>query len=345
MNKRVNSGIGGQAVIEGIMMRNKENYSISVRKPDGEIITKTEPVKGYIKPGTWKALPFIRGIFAFIDSLVTGMQCLMYSAEFFMEEDETEKNAKSEREKVLSEYEIKKLREREEKKESAAMTGVLIVSVVLAIGIFMILPYFISSFLGRWVTSKWALSAIEAVIRVLFFLIYIVAISCMKDIERTFMYHGAEHKCINCLETGHELTVENVLASSRLHKRCGTSFLFYVIVVSIIFIMFIQVDSHLLRIVIRLALIPLIAGTAYEIIRLAGCTDNRFINLLSKPGMALQKMTTREPDGSMAEVGIASVEAVFDWREFLAENFGYKYDKKDAAAGDVKQKDVREIND
>lgn len=345
MNKRVNSGIGGQAVIEGIMMRNKENYSISVRKPDGEIITKTEPVKGYIKPGTWKALPFIRGIFAFIDSLVTGMQCLMYSAEFFMEEDETEKKAKSEREKVLSEYEIKKLREREEKKESAAMTGVLIVSVVLAIGIFMILPYFISSFLGRWVTSKWALSAIEAVIRVLFFLIYIVAISCMKDIERTFMYHGAEHKCINCLETGHELTVENVLASSRLHKRCGTSFLFYVIVVSIIFIMFIQVDSHLLRIVIRLALIPLIAGTAYEIIRLAGCTDNRFINLLSKPGMALQKMTTREPDGSMAEVGIASVEAVFDWREFLAENFGYKYDKKDAAAGDVKQKDVREIND
>lgn len=345
MNKRVNSGIGGQAVIEGIMMRNRENYSISVRKPDGEIITKTEPVKGYIKPGTWKALPFIRGIFAFIDSLVTGMQCLMYSAEFFMEEDETEKKARSEREKNLSEYDIKKLREREEKKESAAMTGVLIVSVVLAIGIFMILPYFISSFLGRWVTSKWALSAIEAVIRVLFFLIYIVAISCMKDIERTFMYHGAEHKCINCLETGHELTVENVLASSRLHKRCGTSFLFYVIVVSIIFIMFIQVDSHLLRIVIRLALIPLIAGTAYEIIRLAGCTDNRFINLLSKPGMALQKMTTREPDGSMAEVGIASVEAVFDWREFLAENFGYKYDKKDAAVGDVKQKDVREIND
>lgn len=350
MEKRVNSGIGGQAVIEGIMMRNKDRYSISVRKPDGEIVTKTEPVKGGSREGTWKNIPFIRGIFVFVDSLVTGMQCLMYSADFFMEEDDEEKAARAEKEKGLTKEEIEKLRAKQEKQESAAMTGVLILSFVLAIGIFMILPYFVSSFLGRWIISRWALSALEAVIRIVFFLIYIVAISKMKDIERTFMYHGAEHKCINCLETGHELTVENVLASSRLHKRCGTSFLFYVIVVSIIFIMFIQVDSHILKIVIRLALIPLIAGTAYEIIRLAGSSDNKFVNLLSKPGMGLQKMTTKEPDASMAEVGIASVEAVFDWKAFLAENFGYEFSDEEQTEETKKtvqedKEEIKEIND
>ncbi len=310
-------------MIEGIMMRNKDQYAIAVRKPDQEIAMKIEPVKGGVREGTWKNIPLIRGVFAFVDSLVTGMHCLMYSAEFFVEEEETEaeKKKRAEEEKNLTEEEIRQLREKQKKKDDAAMTGALILAIALAIGIFMILPYLISSFLGRWITSKWLLSTIEAVVRVLFFILYIVIISKMKDIQRTFMYHGAEHKCINCIENGKELTVENVLSSSRLHKRCGTSFLFYVIVVSIVFIMFIQVDSHVLRVVIRLALIPVIAGVAYEIIRLAGCTNNWFVNLLSKPGMGLQKMTTREPDASMVEVAITAVEAVFDWRAFLKEKF------------------------
>lgn len=327
MNNRVNSGIGGQAVIEGIMMQNRDKYAIAVRKPDKEIELKVEKVKRYNKEGTWRSWPFIRGVFAFVDSLVMGMKCLMYSASFFEDEEEIEKQ--KEKEKNLSKEEVEALRKKQEKQESAVMTGVMIFSVVFAIAIFMILPFYVSSFLGRWVTSKWALSAIEAVIRVVFFLIYIVMISKMKDIERTFMYHGAEHKCINCIESGKDLTVENVLSSSRLHKRCGTSFLFYVIVVSIIFIMFIQVDSRALKIILRLALVPVIAGVAYEIIRLAGKTDNKFINALSKPGMALQKLTTKEPDAEMAEVAIAAVEAVFDWREFLSKNFGRKKEEKE----------------
>ena len=309
--------------MEGIMMRNKDQYAIAVRKPDNEIALKVEPVKNYDRYKKVQKIPLVRGVFAFVDSLVTGMQCLMYSAEFFVEDAEAEQQ--KERETQLSEAEAKALREKQKKKDDAAMTGVLIIAVALAVGIFMILPYLISSFLGRWITSKWLLSTIEAVIRIVFFLIYIVAISKMKDIQRTFMYHGAEHKCINCIEDGKELTVENVLSSSRLHKRCGTSFLFYVIVVSIIFLMFIQVDSHVLRVVIRLALIPLIAGVAYEIIRLAGCSDNKLVNALSKPGMGLQKMTTKEPDAEMVEVAILAVEAIFDWKAFLKENYGKEF--------------------
>lgn len=317
--------------MEGIMMRNKDQYAIAVRKPDREIVVKIEPVRGYNRFRTLKKTPLIRGVFAFVDSLVTGMHCLMYSAEFFVEDEEAEKKKKEE--ENLSAGELKKLQEKRKKQEDAEMAGVLIFAVALAIGVFMILPYLISSFLGRWITSKWALSAIEAVIRIVFFLIYIVAISRMKDIARTFMYHGAEHKCINCIESGKELNVENVLSSSRLHKRCGTSFLFYVVVVSIVFIMFIQVDSHILRVVIRLALIPLIAGVAYEIIRLAGCSDNKLVNLLSKPGMGLQKMTTKEPDAEMVEVAILAVEAVFDWKAFLKEHFGKDFSSGEAEDG------------
>jgi uncharacterized protein YqhQ len=319
MKCKINSGIGGQAVLEGIMMRNKDKYAIAVRKPDKEIAVKIENVKGGSREGTWKNLPIIRGIFSFVESLVMGMNCLMYSAQFFEDEEELEKQR--EEEKGLTAEEVEKLKKKREKDESAAMTFALVIAVVLAVAVFMIAPYYISSFFSRWISSKWAVSAIEAVIRVILFLVYIAMISHMKDIQRTFMYHGAEHKCINCIENGLELNVENVMKSSRLHKRCGTSFLFFVIIVSIVFIMFIQVDSHVLRIVIRLALLPLIAGVSYEIIRWAGSSDNKFVNLLSKPGMGLQKMTTKEPDESMVEVAITAVEAVFDWREFLDKNF------------------------
>ncbi len=326
MKCKINSGIGGQAVLEGIMMRNKGRYSIAVRKPDGEIAVKLESVKGGSREGTWKNFPIIRGVFSFVESLVTGMQCLMYSAEFFEEEEDGERDDDA----ALSSEQIEKRDKKKKKEENAAITLAFILAFALAIVIFMIVPYYISRIFATRLDSRWALSAIEAALRIIFFLIYIVAVSRMKDIQRTFMYHGAEHKCINCIENGLPLTVENVMKSSRLHKRCGTSFLFFVVVVSIVFIMFIQVDSHVLRIVIRLALLPLIAGVSYEIIRWAGNSENRFVNLLSKPGMGLQKMTTAEPDEEMAEVAITAVEAVFDWKEFLKKNFGYEEEVQSA---------------
>ncbi len=327
MKCKINSGIGGQAVIEGIMMRNKGKYSIGVRKPDGEIEIKTEAIKGKPREGTWRAWPIVRGVFSFVESLVIGMKCLMYSAEFY--EDEEELARQKEEEKDLSAEELEKLNKKRKRDESAAMTFALVAAVVLAVAIFMVAPYFISNLFSKYIPYKWLLSAFEAVLRIVFFLIYMLVISKMEDIQRTFMYHGAEHKCINCIENGYELNVKNVMKSSRLHKRCGTSFLFFVIIVSIVCIMFIQVDSHLMRVLIRIALMPLIAGISYEIIRLAGSSENKFVDLLSRPGMALQKITTAEPDESMAEVAIAAVNAVFDWREFLGKNFGCEADKSD----------------
>lgn len=216
------SNIGGQAVMEGVMMMNKDRYSVAVRRPDGEIEVKVEQHKPLTKHKGLLKVPILRGVFSFADSMIVGMSSL----------------------------------------------------------------------------------------------------------QRVFMYHGAEHKCINCIEHGLELNVENVLKSSREHKRCGTSFLMYVIVISIIFFMFIRVDSPVLKIVIRLLLIPVIAGVSYEFIRLAGKSDNKLVNLISKPGLMLQHLTTREPDAEMAEVAIAAVEAVFDWRAYLNENFGYTYPAK-----------------
>ena len=193
------------------------------------------------------------------------------------------------------------------------------VSVLAAVVIFMLIPYFISSLFQQWISSQIVLAVLEGGLRMAIFFAYILLISRLEDIQRVFMYHGAEHKCINCIEHGMELNVENVRKSSRLHKRCGTSFLFLVVCISIIFFLFIHTDSGLMRIVVRLLLVPVIAGCAYEFIRLAGRSDNALVDLLSKPGMALQKLTTREPDDSMIEVGIASVEAVFDWKAYIIE--------------------------
>ena len=311
------SNIGGQAVMEGIMMRNQDQYSIAVRKPDQEIEVKVEPYKSVINCKPLLKIPVIRGVFNFIDSLVVGIKCLMYSATFYEEEEDAAKQEMTEEEKKARE-------EKEKKEEKAMMTGTLIFSIVIAVAVFMMLPYFLTNLFRQVITSKWAISLLESLVRVAIFLGYLLLVSRMKDIQRTFMYHGAEHKCINCIEHGLELNVENVMKSSRLHKRCGTSFLFFVIIVSAVFLMFIQVESHVWRIVIRLLLVPVIAGVSYEIIRLAGRSENPVVNLLSKPGMALQKLTTREPDESQAEVAIAAVEAVFDWRAFLKENFGYQ---------------------
>lgn len=306
------SNIGGQAVLEGIMMRHKDIYSVGVRKPDGEIEVKVEPYKPLV-PWKWAyKVPIIRGVFSFLESLVIGTKCLMFSSTFY--EDEEEK------EQPQTEEEIVRLQKKKEKEDKVLMTGAVTLSLVLCVGLFIMLPYFASRLLRLVTTSETLITILEACIRLLIFFGYILLISRMKDIQRTFMYHGAEHKCINCIEHGMELNVENVLKSSREHKRCGTSFLFFVVIVSVIFFLFIHVESPLWRIVVRLLLIPVIAGVSYEIIRLAGSSDHPVISLLSKPGLLLQRLTTAEPDADMVEVAIAAVEAVFDWRAYLAEN-------------------------
>ncbi|MGI6007517.1 MAG: DUF1385 domain-containing protein [Ruminococcus sp.] len=311
------SNIGGQAVLEGIMMRHQDVYSVAVRRPDGEIEVKTEPYRSLVKSKVLKNTPVVRGVFNFIESLVVGMKCLTYSASFFEDEEEEEKETP-----VLTEEEQKREDIKREKQDKLLMGITVAVSVVLSVAIFIMLPYFIASILRNVTDSESLIAIAEACVRLVIFLGYIFLISKMKDIQRVFMYHGAEHKCINCVEHGMDLTVENVMKSSREHKRCGTSFLLFVMIVSIIFFLFIRVSSPWLRVVVRLLLVPVIAGVSYEIIRLAGSSDNKFVNLLSRPGMALQRLTTREPDESMVEVAIAAVEAVFDWKEYLRENFG-----------------------
>ena len=307
------SGVGGQAVMEGVMMKNQDRYAVAVRKPDHQIDVKVENYKSTIKNEKIRHLPIVRGVVNFVESLVLGMSTLMYSASFF--EDEEEDNKK----KNLSEEERKKLEEKEKKQEKALMGGTVAFSIVFALALFFALPYFLSGFFHKIIASETLIALIEGLIRLAIFLGYIAIISLTPDIKRVFMYHGAEHKCINCIEHGMELNVENVRKSSRLHKRCGTSFLLIVMLISIVFFMFIRVDSKILQLLLRLLLIPVIAGTAYEFIRLAGHYDNWFVNLLSKPGLLMQKMTTREPDDDMIEVGIASVEAVFDWKKWQKE--------------------------
>ncbi len=300
------SNIGGQAVLEGIMMRNGPKYSVAVRKPDGEIAVDVKDYKSVIPWKTPLKIPFIRGIFNFVDSLVLGIRTLTYSASFFEDEEE----------ELLTEEEAAK----REKQEKIFLNLTVVAAVILAVAIFMILPYYLSGFVERYTSSRAVMTVLEGVIRVIIFLLYILLISRTRDIKRTFMYHGAEHKCINCIEHGLELNVENVRKSSKQHKRCGTSFLFFVMIVSIIFCFFIVTESPVLRVVLRIALFPLIAGVSYEIIRLAGNSDNPVVNLLSRPGMWVQNMTTKEPDDSMIEVGIRAVEEVFDWRTWQREN-------------------------
>lgn len=296
------SGIGGQAVMEGVMMKNGIHYAVAVRKPDKEIVVDAREYPGIVKNQKIKKIPILRGVINFIDSLVLGMRTLMYSASFFDEEV-----------KELSEEEQKA----KEKKESVAMGFTVFLSVILALVIFMLLPYGLSLFFKKWIASPTLLALIEGVIRVVIFFIYIVAITCMEDIKRVYMYHGAEHKCINCVEHGLDLNVENVKKSSRFHKRCGTSFLFLVVFISILFFACIRTDSAIWRFSLRILLVPVIAGVAYEFLRLAGRSENAFVNLLSKPGLWFQKFTTKEPDEDMIEVAIASVEAVFDWKPYV----------------------------
>ena len=320
------SGIGGQAVLEGVMMKNKEKYAVAVRKPDGEIEVEVETYQGLAHGSKIKELPFIRGIFNFLDSLLLGTRALNYSASFYEEEDSKETKFDKARDKMSG--------GNGEKLLSGIVT---VISVVLAVGLFIVLPYFISSLFESFIRNRSLMSIIEGVIRIALFLLYVWGISAMKDIRRLYQYHGAEHKCINCIEKGRPLTVHNVMHSSRLHKRCGTSFIFFVMLVSIVLFFFIQVDNVAEKVIFRILLMPVVAGISYEIIRLAGRTDNIFIKILSAPGMWIQRMTTKEPDESMAEVAIASVEAVFDWKKYLQDTFGYEVDEswmKDEASAE-----------
>ena len=302
------------AVMEGVMMKNEDRYAVAVRKPDHTIDVKVSTFKETIKNKKLRRLPFIRGVINFIESLILGMQTLMYSASFF-EDDEDEKKKKE----AMTQEERKAQEEKEKKQEKAMMGGTVAFSVVFALGLFFFLPYFLSGIFHKVISSDTVIALLEGLIRLAIFIGYIALISLTPDIKRVFMYHGAEHKCINCIEHGMELNVENVRKSSRQHKRCGTSFLLIVMLISIVFFLFIRVDSRILQLVLRLLLIPVIAGVSYEFIRLAGRYDNRLVNILSKPGLWMQKMTTKEPDDEMIEVGIASVEAVFDWRKWQKE--------------------------
>lgn len=309
------SNIGGQAVMEGIMMRHKDQYAIAVRRPDREIEVKVEDYKSVLPFGKAAKLPIIRGVCSFVDSLVVGMKCLMYSASFFEDEEETAKVKKE----AMTEEEKEKAAKKEEKENKIIMTCTMILSVILSVALFILLPFFAASLLRKVTDSNLLITTVESILRIVVFLGYMLLVSKMEDIQRVFMYHGAEHKCINCLEHGMDLNVENVMKSSRLHKRCGTSFLLIVMVVSIIFFFFIHVETIWLRMVVRILLMPVIAGVSFEFIRLAGKSENPIVLLLSKPGMALQKLTTKEPTEDMVEVAIQAVEAVFDWQSFLEE--------------------------
>ncbi len=359
------SNIGGQAVMEGVMMRNAEKWAVAVRTADKQITVKTGIYKGVIPSKGVNKIPILRGVCSFIDSLYLGMKTLMFSADLFAEESEKEleerlsderKKAQKKADKLRAagksqqadqileeqekkaETERKKVKERgesgngksEDSDNTILLTLTLIFSLAVSIALFMMLPYFLSRALRTVTSSEALISVCEAILRLAIFLGYLFLISRMKDNQRTFMYHGAEHKCINCIEPGLELNVENVRKSSRQHKRCGTSFLLIVVVVSVIFFFFIRTPNPVQRIGIRILLIPVIAGVSFELIRLAGKYDNKCVNILSKPGLLLQKLTTKEPEDDQIEIGIASVEAVFNWKKYLNENFGANYELTEA---------------
>lgn len=262
------SGIGGQAVIEGIMMKNKDQYATAVRRPDGEIEVKKDTYVSMTEKVPFFALPFIRGVFSFADSMILGMRTLSFSASFF-EDDEDSEPGRLELwlDKVFG-----------EQVEKVLMAFVMVFSVVMAIGIFMVLPLLIANLFRRVIHSETVMAFLEGAIRIAIFVAYIKLISRMEDIRRTFMYHGAEHKCINCIEHGMTLTVAHVRESSKQHKRCGTSFLIIVMLISILFFMVVRVDNVWLRILSRIVLVPVIAGVSYEFLRLAGRSDNALVN-------------------------------------------------------------------
>lgn len=323
MRKRTQhySGIGGQAVLEGVMMKNKKMYAVAVRRPDREIEVQVDEYHGILEHSVISKVPFLRGIFVFLDSLILGFRALGYSSSFYEDEDEEP-----------TKFDKKMDRATRGNGETVMQVVTMIIAFALAAFLFVLVPYFFAELLAKYLRSPSVLALAEGILRLVIFLVYIWAITAMKDIHRLYQYHGAEHKCINCIESGKPLTVENARESSRFHKRCGTSFLLLVLLVSIILFFFIRVDSRVLRLALRFVLIPVIAGISYELIRLAGRSDNLFVRIFSAPGLWLQRLTTKEPDDDMLEVAIASVEAIFDWKRYLRREFGWTEETEDMPA-------------
>lgn len=345
------SGIGGQAVLEGIMMKNQDEYAVAVRTPNNEIIVQKNKYVSITKRYKVLRIPIIRGVANFLESMVIGTKTLTYSSSFFEDEEEDNKKKDNKKKdnagkKITKGADSKdsKANEKEKSGEGLMMALTICTSIILAVGIFMLLPFFLGNLLAGIIESSVWLSVVEGVIRIAIFIAYVGLISQMKDIKRVFMYHGAEHKTINCIENGLELTVDNVRWQSKEHKRCGTSFLLIVMIVSVIFFIFIDVDSIWLRVLYRVLLVPVIAGISYEFIRLAGRSDSKLVQVLSKPGLLVQGLTTREPDDDMIEVAIKSVEAVFDWREYLKDNADqWKGSKKGAVLEEKNEEAVQEL--
>lgn len=295
------TSIGGSAVMEGVMMRGPKEIATAVRKPDGEIALDKRAVSSLVTKYHVNKILVVRGVFSFFDSMICSIRALMWSAEFFDLEDETAKESKFE--KWLSD----KLGD---KMKDAVIYFSLFVSIIFSIGLFFILPNVITGFLSGCIKSNAVKTLIEGIVRIGIFLGYVLLVSQMEDIKRVFQYHGAEHKTIFCYEAGLDLTVENARNMSRLHPRCGTSFLVFVMVISIILFSFISWDNMWTRLGLRLLLLPVVAGVSYEVIRWAGRSKSPVVCFISKPGMWLQKITTREPDDSQLEVAITSMKAV-----------------------------------
>ena len=298
--------IGGQAVIEGVMMRGKKMYAMAVRTPDGTLAVEKKDIDDVFSRYKIFKYPIFRGIASFIQSLIIGTKIIMRSTQLAGLEEETEENTEpSKFEKAL------------QKMFGDKLTDVLIyisvaVSLVFSIGLFFVLPVFIGSLLRPILPGTWALGIAEGLIRIAIFLLYLFLVSRMKEIKRVFQYHGAEHKTINCFEHGEELTVENVKKYTRLHKRCGTSFLLIVMIISMVVFFFIRTDTIWLRLVSHILLVPFVAGISYEVIRWAGRSDSPVVKIVSAPGLCLQKITTAEPDGSQIEAAIAAMKGVLE---------------------------------
>lgn len=295
------TSIGGQAVIEGVMMKGPRDIAIAVRKPDHEIEVKKEKLDGVTTKNKFFRLPFIRGVVGLIQAMIIGTKCLTYSAEFFDDEE----YEKSKFEKHMEDKYGK------EKSDNITIFLSMLMSFAIVVLVFMLAPTFLTNLIKKGIKNTVLLNLIEGLIRIGFFLIYIVAVSKMEDVRRVFEYHGAEHKTIHCYENEEELIVENVRKYPTLHPRCGTSFLFMVMIVSILVLSLFGWPNPLKRFLIRLLMFPVIAGISYEINRILGRSNSKFAYIISYPGLMLQKYaTTKEPDDEQIEVAIEALKGV-----------------------------------
>ena len=299
------TSMGGQAVIDGVMMRGEDRLAIAVRIPDGRIHIRTELLK---KPGKWAKLPIIRGVFAFINSLTIGMRTLLYSADVAAEYDETGELEEAQEPSKLEKFITEKFGEKAAWKVMLYLA--VLTAILFSVGFFILLPTVLVNIVGKLTQNAFLLNLVEGIVRMAIFIGYITAISHLGDIKKTFMYHGAEHKSIHCFENGLELTPKNAQQFYTLHPRCGTSFLMFVMIIGLIIFSLLGWPNIWLRLLSRIMLIPVVAGLSYELLKWAGRSDSIVVKILSMPGLWLQKVTTAPPTDDMIEVAIASIKAV-----------------------------------